>query len=81
MTELHDLIAAFAAIVAHGDDGRLTRAAAREGRRVLAACDRSIASVGECWSHRPKLDISGGSVEPAASERCTMMVSAQRPYR
>jgi len=33
MTELHDLIAAFAA---HGDDGRLTRAAAREGRRVLA---------------------------------------------
>jgi len=36
MTELHDLIAAFAAIVAHGDDGRLTRAATREGRRVLA---------------------------------------------
>ena len=29
--------------------------------------------------HRPKLEISGGSVEPAASERCTMMVSAQRP--
>ena len=30
---------------------------------------------------RPKPDGGGGSVEPAASGRCTMTVSAQRPYR
>ena len=30
---------------------------------------------------RPKLEKSGGSVEPAARERCTITVSAQRPYR
>jgi hypothetical protein len=30
-------------------------------------------------SHRPGLEIRGGAVAPAASERCTMTVSAQRP--
>ena len=32
-------------------------------------------------SGTPEPDISGGSVEPAARERCTITVSAQRPYR
>jgi uncharacterized protein GlcG (DUF336 family) len=32
-------------------------------------------------NQRPALGSSGGSVDPAARDRCTMTVSAQRPYR
>ncbi|WP_249165761.1 TfoX/Sxy family protein [Bradyrhizobium sp. AUGA SZCCT0431] len=60
----------------------LCHQASIERSRGMGPPMRNCASAfaGTTWnSHRPGLEISGGAVEPAASERCTMTVSAQRP--